>query len=155
MSFLKSIKFPKKNINLCWSYSSECVREVHSKTARLPISRKPDVAFLREFDTFKSIVWRCCKLNIRFLEGREQIWKFVRSCFRWPWIRCYNCASELRLSLRLGIHFNKSLINIFQLVWLFYDDLERSYDRLKLTSIFIKLGVTQVLTYPWKRPVQG
>ena len=31
------------------------MREVHSKTARLPISRKPDVAFLREFDTFKSI----------------------------------------------------------------------------------------------------
>ena len=64
--------------------------------------------------------------------------------------RCYNCASELRLSLRLGIHFNKSLINIFQLVWLFYDDPERSYDRLKMTSIFIKLGVIQVLTYPCK-----
>ena len=56
MIFLKSIKFPKKNINLCCSYSSECVRKVHSKTARLPTSRKPDVAFLREFDTFKSIV---------------------------------------------------------------------------------------------------
>ena len=95
------------------------------------------------------MVWRCCKLIIRFLEGREQIRKFVRSCFRWPWICCYNCASEWRLSLRLGIHFNKSLINIFQLVWLLYDDPERSYDRLKLTSIFIKLGVTQVLTYPW------
>ena len=99
-------------------------------------------------DTFKSIVWRCCKLDIRFLKGREQIWKFVQSCFRWPWIRCYNCASELRLSLRLRIRFNKSLINIFQLVWLFYDDLERSYDCIKLTSIFIKLGVTQVLTCP-------
>ena len=100
------------------------------------------------------MVWRCCKLIIRFLEGREQIRKFVRSCFRWPWIRCYNCASELRLSLRLGIHFNKSLINIFQLVWLFYDDPERSYDRLKLTSIFIKLGVTQVLTYPWTKELE-
>ena len=31
MSYLKSIKFPKKNINLCLSYSSGCVREVHSK----------------------------------------------------------------------------------------------------------------------------
>ena len=59
-----------------------------------------------------------------------------------------NCASAFRLSLRLGIYFNKSLINIFQLVWLLYDDPEWSYDRLKLTSIFIKLGVTQVLTYP-------
>ena len=58
------------------------------------------------------------------------------------------------LSLRLGFHFNKSLINIFQLVWLLYDDPERSYDRLKLTSIFIKLGVTQVLTYPcWDRSI--
>ena len=43
MSYLKSIKFPKKNINLCLSYSFECVHEVHSKTAHLPISRKPDI----------------------------------------------------------------------------------------------------------------
>ena len=112
------IYFLKKNINVCWSYSSKCVREVHLKTARLPIhvSRKPEVGFLKELDTFKSMVGRCCKLIIRFLEGREQILKFFRSCFIWPWIRCYNCASELRLSLRLGICFNKSLINIFQLV---------------------------------------
>ena len=122
---------------------------MHLKTARLSISRKPEVGFLRELDTFKRMVWRCRKLIIRFLKGWEQIWKFVQSCFRWPWICCYNCASELRLSLRLGIHFNKSPINIFQLVWVFYDDPERSYDRLKLTSIFIKLGVTQVLTYLW------
>ena len=64
-------------------------------------------------------------------------------------IHC-NCASELCLSLRLGIHFLKSLINILQFVGLFYDDPERSNDCLKLTSFFIKLGVTQVLTYPWK-----
>ena len=149
MSYLKSIKFPKKNINLCWSYSSECVREVYSKTARLPISRKPDIGFLRELNTFKSMVWRRCKLNIRFLKSREQILKFVQSCFIWPWIHWYNCASELCLSLGPGVHFNKSLINILQLVWLFYDDPEWSYDHLKLTFIFSKMGVTQVLTYPW------
>ena len=148
MNYLKTIKFPKKNINLCWSYFSECVREVHLKTTCLPISRKPDFSFLRELDTIKNMVWRCCKLIIRFLEGQEQIWKFVQSCFIRPWIRCYNCTSELRLSLRLGMHFNKSLINILQLVWLFYNDPEWIYDRLKLTFIFGKMGVTQVLTYP-------
>ena len=56
MSYLRSIKFTKKNINLCSSCSSECVCEVHSKTARLPISTKPDIGFLRELDIFKSVV---------------------------------------------------------------------------------------------------
>ena len=56
MSHLKSIKFPRKNINLCCSYSLECVCKVHLKTARLPISGKLDIGFLRELDTFKSIV---------------------------------------------------------------------------------------------------
>ena len=37
---------------MCESYSSECVCEVHLKTARFPISRKPEVGFLRELDTF-------------------------------------------------------------------------------------------------------
>ena len=147
MSYLKNIKFSKKNINSCWSYSSECVHEVYLKTARLPISGKPDVGFLKELDAFKSMVWRCCKLIIRFLEGREQIRKFVQSCFIRPWNCCYNCASELRLSLRLGIRFNKSLINILHLVWLFYDNPEWIHDLLKLTFIFGKMGVTQVLTY--------
>ena len=55
-SYLKSIKFPKKNINPCSSYSSKCAREVHSKTTYLPISRKPDIGFLRELDNFKSMV---------------------------------------------------------------------------------------------------
>ena len=35
------------------------MREVHSKTTHLPVSRKsiskPDVGFLREFDTFKML----------------------------------------------------------------------------------------------------
>ena len=56
MSYLKSIKFPKKNINLCRSFSSECVREMHSKTSRLPLCRKPDIGFLRELEIFKSMV---------------------------------------------------------------------------------------------------
>ena len=106
------------------------------------------IGFLRELDTFKSMVWRCCKLIIRFLEGREQIWKFIWSCFIRPWILCYNCASELRLSSRLTNHFNKSLINILQLVWLSYGDPEWIYGSLKLTFIFSKMGLTQVLTYP-------
>ena len=64
----------------------------------------------------------------------------------------YNCTSELHLSLRLGNHFNKSLINILQLVWLFYDNPECIYDSLKLTFIFSKMGVIQVLSYPcWSR----
>ena len=55
MSNLKSIKYPKK-ISTCVGYSSKCVCEVHLKTTRLPISRKPDFGFLRERDNFRSIV---------------------------------------------------------------------------------------------------
>ena len=42
------------------------MREVHSKTARLPISRKPDVAFLWEFDTFK-------KHSMKMLQTEYQV----------------------------------------------------------------------------------
>ena len=77
----KKYQIPKEKYQPVLKLFSECVREVHSKTARLPISRKPDVGFLREFDTFKSIILKCCKLKIRFLEGWEQIWKLIQSCF--------------------------------------------------------------------------
>ena len=45
-----------RKISACVGYSSECVHEMHSKTAHLRISRKPGVSFLRELDTFKSMV---------------------------------------------------------------------------------------------------
>ena len=53
---------------------------------------------------------------IRFLEGWEQIRKIRSKLLHTTLNCCYICASELCLSLRLGIHFKKSLINILQLV---------------------------------------
>ena len=84
------------------------MREVHLKTTRFPISRKPEVGFLRELDTFYRHGMKMLQTDYQ-VSGRRGTNPEIR-------IRCYNCASELRLSLRLGIHFNKSLINIFQLV---------------------------------------
>ena len=40
--------------------------KVHSKTARLPISRKPDIGFLRELDTFK-------KHSMKMLQTEYQV----------------------------------------------------------------------------------
>ena len=53
MNYLKSS--PRK---ITTSYSFEFVHEVHSNTstARLPISKKTDVGFLGELDTYKSMV---------------------------------------------------------------------------------------------------
>ena len=45
------------------------MREVHLKTACLPISRKPEVGFLRELDIFKSMVLKMLKTDYQ-VSGR-------------------------------------------------------------------------------------
>ena len=55
MSYLK-VSSSLRKILTCVGYSSKCVCEVHSKTLCLPISKKLDIGFLREPDTFKSMV---------------------------------------------------------------------------------------------------